>query len=141
MAIVKWNRWGPSLWDEDLWPTFNSNWDNFPQSSGLDIYEKDDFVVVEAQIPGIPEDKVEIFWEGNVLTIEASMEETDEQKEAKKAVYKETRQRSFHYSVNLPRGVNADRADAEVTDGVLKVTIPVAEEEKRKRIEVRGKNS
>ena len=139
MAIVRWNRWGPSLWDEDFWPSFNPNWDNFPQSSGLDIYETDDAVVIEAQVPGIPEDKVEMFMEGNVLTIEASIEETDEQKEAKKAVYRETRQRSFHYSVNLPRGVNAEKANAEVVDGVLKVTIPVAEEEKRKRIEVKSR--
>ncbi|MBP8960664.1 Hsp20/alpha crystallin family protein, partial [Patescibacteria group bacterium] len=126
-------------WDEDLWPSFNPNWDSFPQSSGLDIYETDDKVVIEAQVPGIPEDKVEMFIEGNVLTIEASMEETEEQKGAKKAVYRETRQRSFHYSVNLPRGVNAEKAEAEVVNGILKVTIPVAEEEKRKRIEVKSK--
>jgi HSP20 family protein len=137
MAIVKWNRWGPRLIDEDFWP--NLNWDQFPQSSGLDIYETDDAVVVEAQVPGIPEDKVEILMEGNVLTVEASVEETDEQKEAKKTVYRETRQRSFHYSVNLPRGVNSEKADAEVADGVLRITIPVAEEEKRKRIEIKSK--
>lgn len=136
MAIVKWNRWGPTIFDEDLWPDFN--WGFTPEASGLDVYETEDSVVVEAQVPGIPEDDVDISVEGNILSVEASKEETKEEKEEKKAVYRETRQRTFRYSVNLPRGVNADEAEATVENGVLKVTIPIAEEEKRKKIEVKS---
>lgn len=136
MAIVRWNRWGPTLWDEDLWPDFN--WGNTPQAGGLDVYETDEEVVVEAPIPGIPEEEVEISVEGNVLTIEASTEETEEEKEAKKTIYRETRQRAFRYSVNLPRGIKADDAEAEIKQGVLKVRVPIAEEEKRKKIAVKA---
>ena len=46
---------------------------------------------------------------------------------------------SFSYSTSLPRMVDAAGADAEVENGVVKVTIPKLEEEKPKRIEVKKK--
>ena len=57
----------------------------------------------------------------------------------KKVVYKSSRQMSFHYSTSLPRRVDASRADAEVENGVVKVTIPKVEEEKPKKIVVKKK--
>ncbi len=135
MAIVKWNRWVPSIMDDDFWPT--ADWRNFSQSLDFDLYEEDGNIVVEVPVPGVPEDKVEVSIEGNVLMVNASNEETEEQK-SRKSVYKGTRQRTFNYSVSLPRMVNAKDASASIKDGVLQVTIPVAEEEKRKRIEVKS---
>lgn len=138
MAIVKWNRYGPSLWpsffDEDFFKAPSVVGD-----SGLDVYETDDAVVVEASVPGIPEDKVEVTVEGNVLTISANYEQTEEEQKKKKAVYKCTRQTSFSYSTNLPRMVRGEQAKAEVDNGVVRVTVPKAEEEKPKRIEVKKK--
>jgi HSP20 family protein len=136
MAIVRWNRSFPSIFEED-W--FEPTWFSTPGESGLDVYETEDSVVVEAQVPGIPEEDIDISVEGNVLTVEASSEETKEEKEEKKAIYRETRQRAFRYSVNLPRGVNSEKAEASMDQGILKVEIPIAEEEKRKKIEVKPK--
>lgn len=135
MAIVKWNRWVPSILDDDFWPTTNLG--NFSQSLDFDLYEEDGNIVVEVPVPGVPEDKVEVSIEGNVLMVNASNEETEERK-SKKSMYKGSRQRTFNYSVSLPRMVNAKDANASIKDGVLQVTIPVAEEEKRKRIEVKS---
>ena len=59
MAIIKWNRHYPSMWpsvfDEDVF-----NWPEISSDKGLNIYETDNDVVVEASLPGIPEDKVEV---------------------------------------------------------------------------------
>jgi len=137
MAIVRRNRYFPSFFDDENW--LEPMWQGVDLNSGIDIYETETSVVVEAQIPGIPEDKVDISIEGNVLTVDASLEETKEEKDEKRTVYRESRQRSFHYSVNLPRGVNPDKAEASVEKGVLKVEIPVTEEEKRKKIEIKSK--
>ena len=140
MAIVKWNRHFPtfpSFFDEDGWPQLS--WPDTTTASGIDIYETDDDVVVEAHVPGIPEDKVEVTVEGNVLTICAKHEEKEEEKEKKKTVYKETRQTSFNYSTNLPRMVAAEKAEAEVDNGVVKVTIPKTEGEKPKRVVIKKK--
>jgi HSP20 family protein len=139
MALVKWrspfDTIFPSLVD-DSWLT---NLPDLSSASGLNIYETDNDVVVEAAVPGIPEDRVYVSVEGNVLTISASFEETDEQKNKKKVVYRSNRQSSFSYSTSLPRMVDAVRAEAEVENGVVKVTIPKLEEEKPKRIEVKKK--
>ncbi len=138
MAIVKWNRWGiPTVFDDENWLSPWSDQSSSP--SGIDIYETENAVIVEAQIPGIKEENVEVNIEGNVLTINANQEETDEQKNEKKTVYKSTRQTSFNYSTNLPRIVNPSKAEAELEEGVLKITIPKTEEDKPKKIAVKKK--
>ena len=138
MAIVKWNKWGPlypSLFnDEDFW---SSN--ILEKDTGIDIYETDNAVVVEAQVPGIKEEDVNVTVEDNILTISAEHTEEEEEKDKKKVVYKSTRQTSFHYSTTLPRKVNASKAEAEVDKGVIKITIPKIEEEKPKKISVKKK--
>jgi HSP20 family molecular chaperone IbpA len=138
MAIVKWNRWGiPTIFDDENWLSQWSDQVNSP--SGIDIYETENAVIVEAQIPGIKEENVEVNIEGNVLTINAHQEETEEQKNKKKTVYKSTRQTSFNYSTNLPRIVDSSKTEAELEEGVLKITIPKTEEGKPKKIEVKKK--
>jgi HSP20 family protein len=141
MAIVKWNKFGwPTLLDDDFRSLANFTWpDISDSSSGIDIYETDDSVVVEAQVPGIQEKNVEVTIEGNVLTISAHQTDNEEEKKAKKTVYKSTRQMSFNYSTSLPRMVQGDKAEASVENGVVKVTIPKADSDKPKRIEVKRK--
>jgi HSP20 family protein len=142
MAIVKWHGWNPlvpSILDDDNfnplmnWPDLSSN------PSGLDIYETDDAVVVEAQVPGVKEEDVDVTVEGNVLTITAVAKEDEEKKNQKKTVYKSTRQSSFVYSTSLPRMVNSGKAVAEVDNGVVTVTIPKIDEEKPKKVTVTKK--
>jgi HSP20 family molecular chaperone IbpA len=126
----------PAVFDEDNWL---SQWFDTGTSTGLDVYETNDAIVVEAQVPGIKEENIEINIDGNVLTINATQKETEEQKDKKKTVYKSTRQTSFSYSTNLPRIVDPSKAEAEVEQGVLKITIPKSEEDKPKKIEVKKK--
>lgn len=143
MAIVKWRGgWEP------MWPSvFNEqdirslmNWPDLSSTtSGLDIYETDDAVVVEAQVPGAKEEDVEVTVEGSVLTITAEAKESEEKTERKKTVYKSSRQSSFTYSTSLPRMVDASKATAEVENGVVTVSIPKTEEEKPKKISVTTK--
>ncbi len=138
MAIIKWNRTYPTLWpsmlDDDL-----LDWPNLSSDKGLNVYETDDAVVVEAAVPGIPEDKVEVTVEGNILTISGTHDENQEEKDKKKVVYKSSRQTSFSYSTSLPRMVDSTKAAAEVENGVVKVTVPKMEEEKPKKISVTKK--
>lgn len=128
----------PSFFDDD----FSSlmDWSHFNESnSGMDIYETDDSVIVEAQVPGINEDNVEVSVEGNILTINARQEENEEDKRAKKTIHKSTRQTSFSYTASLPRMVASERAHAVVENGVVKVTIPKSENERPRKITVTKK--
>ena len=78
MAIVRWEplRLGP-MWHR--WPRlFDEDWD-WPEEigRGLNVYETKDEVVVEAAVPGVPADKIEVEVEGDLITIRGQVEEKD----------------------------------------------------------------
>ena len=141
MAIIKWKdpfqQVFPTYFLDENWPV---KWTDLSSATGLNIYETDDAVVVEASVPGVPEDLVDVTVEGNVLNISAEFEDTQEEKDRKKVVYKSNRQSSFTYTTSLPRMVDSTKAEAVVENGVVKVTIPKLEEEKPKKIIVKKKN-
>lgn len=95
-------------------------------------------VLVEMDLPGIKESDLEISVENDVLTVSGKREE---KKEVKKEDYyrKEVRIGSFSRSVILPMTVKSDKAEAEMEGGVLKITLPKAEEMKPKKIAVKVK--
>ncbi len=142
MAIVKFNPFSP--WISDRFLSFFDEEDNWPQirvTEGLDVYETDSDVVVKAAVPGIPADKVDVTFEDGVLRIKAKTEETKEEKERKKVVYRQQRMSYFDYTTTLPRAVDGDRISAEVNDGVVTVKAPIAETAKPKKIAVQTRSS
>ena len=105
----------------------------------LDIYETDDDLVVEASLPGISPDEVDISVVGNTLTIKGEHEEEAEKGEKGKYHCRERRYGAFQRTISLPVEVNANKAEAVFKDGILKLTLPKVEEAKPKRIEVKVK--
>lgn len=108
------------------------------EALALDMYETDDAIVIEAGLPGIKSDEVDVQVIGNVLTIKG--EHKEEKKEEKASyIYQERRHGSFHRSVTLPSEVNVDKAKAQFESGVLKLTIPKLEKAKPKTITITTK--
>lgn len=104
----------------------------------VDMYQTDDDVVVEAAMPGIKAEDVDIQVTGDMLSIRAERKEEEERKEATYHM-REHRYHSYARSLMLPAAVKADKAVAEVKDGVLHLTMPKAEEAKAKTITVKAK--
>jgi len=104
----------------------------------LDLYQTDNDVVIEASIPGIDPDDINISVAGEVLTIKGEVKQETESKEADYHI-KERRYGSFSRSISLPTQVVADKANAEFKNGILKLTLPKAEEVKPKTITVKAK--
>jgi HSP20 family protein len=141
MAIVKFNPFSP--WISDRITPFFDDEDNWPMTKvtdGLDVYETDSDVIVKAAVPGITADKVNVTFEDGVLRISAKAEETKEDREKKKVVYRQQRMSYFDYTTTLPRSVVGDKISAEVTDGVVTLKAPIAQEAKPKRITVQTKS-
>jgi HSP20 family molecular chaperone IbpA len=100
-----------------------------------DVYEDNDNVIVEMQIPGVDENKLDITVADNHLRVAGSREERQEKKE--KNFYKrEIRYGSFERIITLPAEVNKDEARAEYKSGVLRVILPKKKSASPKKIKV-----
>lgn len=137
MAIIKWRDpfgltprgFWPSIWsDEEFWPE---------EREGLSLYETDDEIIAKGNVPGVPAEKVDVSFEGGVLTIKAEHEEEKEEKKKKKTVYREARKRRYYYTTSVPCPVESGKIDAEIKDGVVTVTMPKAEGAKPRKIKVK----
>ncbi|HPF86633.1 MAG TPA: Hsp20/alpha crystallin family protein [Candidatus Limiplasma sp.] len=105
----------------------------------VDVREDDNAYQLEAELPGVPKDKINLSVEDNVLTISADL--NDEKKEEGKGyVYSERRSGHVERSFNL-EGINAEGIAADYKHGVLLVTLPkIAPEPKAepKKIAIAG---
>ncbi|MCZ6779808.1 MAG: Hsp20/alpha crystallin family protein [Acidobacteriota bacterium] len=101
----------------------------------VDIYEEGDTLVLQAELPGVNKDDVEVQVEGNILTLRG---ERRQEKDIKEDQYHRLERvyGSFMRSFTLPVGINRDKIRAEYRDGVLKLALPRAEEAKPKKIKV-----
>jgi HSP20 family protein len=101
----------------------------------VDIEELEDAYVVEAEVPGVKREDVNIEVSGNELTISGEIKV----REREGIIRRRTRQvGEFEFRVVLPNEVNPEGIDAKLNDGVLTVRIPKAERAQRRRIEVKS---
>jgi HSP20 family protein len=101
----------------------------------MDCYATTDELVVEAHLPGVKPDEVDITVEGNVLTISGETK-SERQGEEGSMVFSEIRRGRFSRSLTLPTGLEPDRATAEFEDGVLTLRLPKAEQVKPRQIKI-----
>ncbi len=120
----------PFSWDDEEYQTMT-------MTDGLNVYEENNKVVVEASVPGIPEEKLDITYEDGVLTISGKHEETEEEKKQNRLVHKMQRVSSFHYTTYLPRAIDEKKLEAQVKNGVVTITAPVAETAKARKVLVK----
>ncbi|HJW22217.1 MAG TPA: Hsp20/alpha crystallin family protein [Candidatus Limnocylindrales bacterium] len=101
----------------------------------LDVTTDADALTIEASLPGIKPEDVEITVENGTLTITGK---TAEERKAEEGSYliQEIRRGTFSRSVTLPNGLEADKAEATFEDGVLRLRIPKAEQVKPRQIRI-----
>jgi HSP20 family protein len=101
----------------------------------VDIAEKGDAYVVQVELPGVNKDELKISMQENILTIRG---EKSTEKDAKENGYfrRERSFGSFQRSFTLPEAVKGDKIDATMKDGVLRLSLPKAEEAKPKQVEI-----
>lgn len=139
MSIV---RWTPFFEDtfEDMEKTFNNltpiNRGSTNFAPSVDVYEDGKNVIVETELAGIDPEKVEISIENDILTIKGESEKKSEVEE-KNYYRKEIRRGSFFRTVPLPAHVVGEKASASAQDGVLKISVPKAENSSKKIIKIK----
>lgn len=106
----------------------------------INVYEKGNNVMVEAQLAGINSEDVKIEVADDHVALFGERKEEKEEKE-KNYYRKEVSYGSFSRVIPLPVKVNSDQAEATHENGMLKITLPKIEIKKRKTIEVKVKKS
>ena len=104
----------------------------------IDMYQTDEDVVVKATLPGVKAEDVDITVTGETLTIHGEYKQENEQKNTRYHI-REQRSGSFERSLLLPTDVKADKAKADFENGILTITMPIAEEVKPKSITIKAK--
>lgn len=103
----------------------------------VDIFESKDHIVLEAELPGISPDDVNISIENNVLTIhgERRFEKQDDSENFHRM---ERSYGSFTRSFTLPPTVSSEDVSANFDNGILRVELAKREEAKPRRIEIKA---
>jgi HSP20 family protein len=103
----------------------------------VDFEDKDDEVVVVAEIPGFDENDVQIEVMDNRLILRGQKNLENEERGSN--YYRlERGVTEFTRVIPLPPGIDADSARAKFKNGLLRIVLPKAENAKAKRIEVRA---
>lgn len=101
----------------------------------VDIEETDDAFVVEAELPDVKREDVDVELNDNELSIHGEIKE----RERTGILRRQTRRTGqFDYRVTLPGQVDPDSTEASLKDGVLRLTVRKSEGQRRRRIEIAG---
>ena len=101
----------------------------------VDMFEREDEVVVRTEIPGMSKEEINISALGNTLTISGERKAKEEIKEDNYYCC-ERAYGKFQRDITLPQVVDTKNVKASYKNGVLEIILPKKEEAKPKKIEV-----
>ncbi len=106
-----------------------------PAAMPLDVVRHDGDVTLRFDVPGSDPDSIEVTVDRGVLTV--SVKRQEERTENDKFFVRERSMGTFTRRLRLSENLNADAVEATYTNGVLEVRIPVLEQAKPRKVEVR----
>ena len=101
-----------------------------------DIYETDEELVIELDVPGVAEDGLDVRFENGVLTLAGKVQARD--RDGNRHLLREYQVGDFHRAFQMGEAIDVERISAEYTDGVAVLRVPKAEGAKPRRIEVKS---
>jgi HSP20 family protein len=105
-----------------------------PRSFPLDAYRRGDQFIVQFDLPGIDSSSIDLTVERNVLTVKG--ERRFARQEGDEIVATERPQGMFTRQLFLGDTLDGERISADYHDGVLTLTIPVAERAKPRKVDI-----
>jgi HSP20 family protein len=121
------------------WDPFRGDWGGVGQNlefvPRFDVKETQDAYVINADLPGVKDEELNVSLNGNRLTISGTREE--EHREEGESYYAMERSHgSFGRTFTMPDGVDAESVTADLKQGVLTVRVPKKPEAQPKRIAI-----
>jgi HSP20 family protein len=145
MALAKWEPFeGLTTLQREMNRMFERFFDEGPMRLGeralepaIEVADTPDAVVVKAQVPGVPKDQLQLTITEDAMTLKGEIKE-EEKKEGKNYYRRELHYGAFERTIPLPVAVQAEKATADLKDGVLAVTLPKRETAKAKQIPIKA---
>ena len=137
------DRWFENFFPRSLLRPFQREWPSWGEMTPafesripkVDVIDRDEDVLVRAELPGVEKDDLDVTVSENSVTIKG--ETRREKKEEKGDYYRcEISRGSFSRTVALPDYVNTDDTKAKFKDGVLELTLPKVEKTKRRTVKI-----
>ncbi len=100
----------------------------------VDVFENEASITLLADLPGVARDQLNVRVDGETLVLEATVATAGP--ENMELVYGEAQWPAYRRQFTLSRELDTSRVDAQLKDGVLRLTIPKAEEARPRRIQV-----
>jgi len=101
-----------------------------------DIYETEDEITIAMDMPGIRDEHVEISLEKNILTVNGYL--FPQNPEGYTLALSEYQAGDYERSFRISNQIDQDKIEAQYKNGVLRLTLPKAEEAKKRKIEVKA---
>ncbi len=131
----------PEKSDDPFDALWNSFFDNVMDRSEIgfrtDVKEKDDKYIIDAELPGMDKEDINVEMDDNYLTITANNEHYEEE-EKEGYIRRERKKGNYHRSFYI-ENIKEDGVEAEYDNGILEITLPKKEEtvSKKKTIDIK----
>jgi len=102
----------------------------------VDICEKDNAILVIADMPGVDEKSVHVNFEKGVLTISGHIQETA--KEGFRSVYSEYKTGDYERSFSVPEAIDVEKIEGSMKNGVLTILLPRSPKPEARKIPVKA---
>ena len=118
------------------WPSFQKISPPFEgKTPSVDVIERDDDIIVKAELPGVDKKDIDVSVTSNSVTIKGST--SHEAKEEKGDYYRcEISQGSYSRTLSLPAEVDEAKTKAKLKDGILELTLPKLTKSKRRSVKI-----
>jgi HSP20 family protein len=136
-------RWFDEFSRRGAMSPFGFEWPHRFESAGIfggrlpkvDMVDRENEIVVRAEMPGVQKDDLNVTITDNSVTIKATTKQ--EKKEAKDEYYRREMSRGEYLrTLELPHSVDEKKAKATFTDGVLELTLPKLEKTSRTKVSI-----
>jgi HSP20 family protein len=102
----------------------------------VDLIDREDELIVRAELPGVSKDDMEVTLTEGTVTIEAHTTKEEKEEEEGKYYRREMSRGDFQRTLALPTEVDEKKARATFADGVLELTLPKLEKTPKRTIRV-----
>jgi HSP20 family protein len=98
--------------------------DPLPAQIRVDVKETPTAYTVEAELPGVAKEDIQVMIEDDVVTLRAEVKQLDEQRDGQRVLRSERYYGSVSRAFQLPQRVDKDASKARFDNGVLRLTLP-----------------